>query len=201
MFVRFLLLVFILFSSYFGEAQRIKNLKLYLANSTVSIKFTLSAGTSCNGFKVLRSLDSLFYNEIYDYSGICGASGLDEEKSAIDASPAMNQVNYYKIQLSTFETSDAKGIYVSSTSKANMIVFPNPVSNDYDPVQLKLIGADNSSVSGYLYDEFGKVNATLNLYTTASVTSINAGALRNGIYLIWLTDGLERYSAKMIILR
>lgn len=199
--MRFFSLFLILNIPLLSIAQRIKNVNLYLANSTVNIKFTLSAGASCDGYKVLRSLDSLFYNEIYNYSGICGTSGVDENFSALDANPAFNQVNYYKIQLSTFETSEAKGIYVSNANSASMLVYPNPVTNVNDPVNLKLYNANNINVAGYLYDEYGFMLQSLNLYTTGEQTSINAGLLRNGIYLIWLTDGAVRYSCKFVVLQ
>src|SRR6188768_2748435 len=110
--MRFTWLLFFLNLFFLLPAQRVVSFELFQVNTTVSTKFTLRAGGTCYGYKILHSLDSINFSEVVDYPGICGSSGSDEYFSDVHQTPAMNQFNFYKVQLSTFETSEIKKIFV-----------------------------------------------------------------------------------------
>jgi hypothetical protein len=54
---------------------------------------------------------------------------------------------------------------------------------------------------GFLYNQFGKPIREYDLTTKLDLTSIGVYDLENGLYVLWLTDGFQVYSAKFIINR
>jgi hypothetical protein len=197
-------ILFLYFSFIFSNycfSQRIKNFNLYQLSNSVVIKFTLGPGNSCNGWTIYKSLDSIYYNQLYDYPTICGASGSNEEFSYTDNSPALNQINYYKIQLNPGETSPVKRIFLDPQIKATLLAFPNPINNFIENLSLRITGANNIRVVGFLYNQFGNMLHELDLKTIADTTAIRVNDLNNGVYVIWLTDGVAAYATKFIIQR
>ncbi len=143
--MRYSLLLFVALISSAAFGQRITNFELFLAGTTkVNAKFTLRAGTTCFGYKILHSIDSVNYTEVIDYPTICGASGSDEYFSNTHDTPVPNVTNYYKVQLSTFETSEVRRIFVGVNSSPRMLVFPNPIYSDNDIATVKLLGTNNT---------------------------------------------------------
>jgi hypothetical protein len=173
---------------------------LYFANNIVSGKFTINAGSSCNGFKVEKSLDSIIYTPLYDYPGICGGSGQPETQSFTDNSPTLNQVNFYRLTLNYSETVVRK-IYVSASSKPQLIAYPCPITtNDLD-VNFKLVGSTKTQIDGYIYNRFGSQKKVFSQQSKSSIVTIPVYDLENGIYLVWLTDGDLFYTTKFIVWR
>lgn len=195
------LLYIFIFSSSFYFGQRIKNFNAFQVNNSVVLKFTVGAGPTCNGYTVLYSADSTFYNAIYDYPGICGNSTADDSQSWTHGNPAFNQNNYYKIQLNPGETSLAQKVFVVPQTKATLFAYPNPINNYTDLLSLRILGANNLRTVGFLYDQFGKPLRELDLRTVVDTSTLNINDLRDGLYVIWLTDGFMAYSTKFIIQR
>ncbi|HRH12335.1 MAG TPA: hypothetical protein PLU73_12510 [Bacteroidia bacterium] len=47
-------------------AQRIQKFDAILSGTVVGVRFSISAGSSCNGYNVLHSIDSVNYYPIYN---------------------------------------------------------------------------------------------------------------------------------------
>jgi hypothetical protein len=181
------------------NAQRIVDYNLFVANNIVSGKFTLGVGGVCSGFIVERSIDSLSFIKIYDDPTICGISGFPEPKSFTDANPIFNQVNFYRLTLIPFETETRK-IYVGQANQNMMIPFPNPISQGSNFLNLKLVNAGNINVFGYVYHQSGNRMLQLDVTTKDDLMALNIAGFENGVYLVWLTNGLTAYSTKFIVL-
>jgi hypothetical protein len=197
-------LALILFSallSFSGYSQRIKNFTLLQNGTSVTVRFTLAAGSMCNGYSVQRSLDSLSYTDIVDNPAICGTSGADEPKTETDAHPVMNQYNYYKIRLGTGELSEARKIFLSQDGRLPVTVFPNPSFNINDLVKVRIPGVFNTRLQGYIYDGDGHPKEFVDFITNGDMAPIQTGSYINGLYLVWLTDGYQAYTGKFIIRR
>ena len=91
------IVIIFLFISLASFAQRITNFDAFIAGNGAAIKFVISKGTSCNGYNILHSLDSINYSAIYNFPGICGNTASDESISYLDTAPDVNKYNYYKI--------------------------------------------------------------------------------------------------------
>jgi hypothetical protein len=195
--MRYLLIGFILLSTH-AKSQRIVDFTLNSAANIVTGKFVITAGSTCSGFTVFRSTDSLNYYQIFDSPQICGNSFTPETKSFSDASPALNQINYYKVLLQPFDVAYAK-IFVGQNQGSNLVPYPNPVYQGNSTLNLKLINGGNAIVTGHLFNQGARSIQKLELRTYNDLTEINIAGLENGVYLVWLTDGRVAYSCKFII--
>jgi hypothetical protein len=185
------------------SAQRIINFNLVTAGTNVGVRFTIAKGLQCGGYKIYHSTDSLSYNVVYDYPGICGGSGADETISFTHNNPAVNQLNYYKVELVPIETSRSAKIYVAGQAKAGVLAYPNPVSGSSTQLTLQISKAiNNLKLSGVIYDQVGKPMRQIDLNALLDDTlSIDLAGLSNGLYLIWLADGNQVYTTKFLVLR
>jgi hypothetical protein len=183
-------------------AQRIISFNVFPANNSVLVKFVISAGPMCYGYTVLHSLDSMNYSQIYDFPGECGSYNSAMEYSYTHTTPALNQVNYYKIQLQPYEMSQVKRIYMSPAGYLNMIAYPNPVG-DYSSnwLMLKIMNTKDLVVTGAVYDQSGNPVKTVNTRALGEIAAVDIGGLSNGLYVVWLTDYDQAYNAKFIIRR
>ena len=180
-------------------AQRILNFKIFQVDQAVFLNFILSKGSSCNGFNVLHSTDSLNFKVIHEDPTICGTSNADEAKNWTHVNPIINQLNYYKIQLNPGEMSPVNRIFVNQTNKPNIVLFPNPISNDIDLLTIKILGTESLEFDGFIYNQFGNYVLKIENQSTISNSTIKIHELSNGLYLIKLTDGYNLYSTKFII--
>lgn len=180
-------------------AQRILNFKIFQVNQAVFLNFILSKGSSCNGFNVLHSTDSVNFKVIHEDPTICGTSNADEAKNWMHANPIINQLNYYKIQLNPGEMSPVNRIFVNQTNKPNIVLFPNPISTDHDFLTIKILGTESLAFDGFIYNQFGNYVLKIENQSTISNSTIKINELSNGLYLIKLTDGYNLYSTKFII--
>ena len=180
-------------------AQRILNFKIFQVNQAVFLNFILSKGSSCNGFNVLHSSDSVNFKVIHEDPTICGTSNADEAKNWTHANPIINQLNYYKIQLKPGEMSPVNRIFVNQTNKPNIVLFPNPISTDIDLLTIKILGTESLAFDGFIYNQFGNYVLKIEKQSTISNSTIKINELSNGLYLIKLTDGYNLYSTKFII--
>lgn len=191
-------LLFFLLSTHIF-AQRILNFKIFQVNQAVFLNFILSKGSSCNGFNVLHSTDSVNFKVIHEDPTICGTSNADEAKNWTHANPTINQLNYYKIQLNPGEMSPVNRIFVNQTNKPNIVLFPNPISTDIDLLTIKILGTESLAFDGFIYNQFGNYVLKIEKQSTLSNSTIKINELSNGLYLIKLTDGYNLYSTKFII--
>ena len=95
-------------------SQRIRDFNVYDGgNGSVAVRFVLTPGPACSGYEVMHSTDSLVYNSVHFYDQTCGETGVPDPQEWTHSAPALNQTNYYKIQLlSPYETSEVRRLYV-----------------------------------------------------------------------------------------
>lgn len=189
-------------------AQRIQNVNLSLVNSQnqgtnsqVLIRFEIGPGQSCPGWEILHCTDSLNYLSIHNEVGICGSPTSSESKSHTHGSPGIEMVNYYKVSIPGFETSQPYRIYVGQqVPKPNIMVYPNPVFQQ-DFITLKYQNYAGSTVFGYIYNQFGIPVRELDLKIDQSLSQVNISDLRDGLYVVWVTDGTWLFRNKFIVKR
>lgn len=196
-----LLLILLFLTTMQTRAQRISNFSVSQTGNMVSYHFLYSAGSSCQGYQLLHSRDSVTYLTARDYAGVCGASGSAEPFDGIHEFPALNAWNYYKVQMANFEQSEVRRIFESSDGKLKAIVFPNPSFNESDLLRFRLSGVNNIRVQGFIYDQMGITRDFIDVQTVGDSAPLNLANYENGFYMLWLTDGTRIYSGRIILLR
>ncbi|MCW3076899.1 MAG: hypothetical protein JWO32_1508 [Bacteroidetes bacterium] len=197
---RLIFFIFVLIG-FTTTAQRIQNFYGIVSGTSVGLRFTITKGPQCSGYTIFHSIDSVNFIQIYDYPGICGDVSVNQDISYTHTSPTLNQTNYYKVELVPYEVSPILRVYVADQPKKQMLVFPNPVSNSYDVLGVKIFNVSNTRVIGFLYNQFGKPLREYDLVTTLDMTAINVYDLANGLYVLWLTDGNQAFASKFVVNR
>jgi hypothetical protein len=195
--------LFLLFSFLFcgSHAQRIIAFNIYPVDGKVTGRFTISAGPACSEYRVMHSTDSIIFNTI-ETGGQCGNFNTSEEKSFTHATPAMNRINYYKVVIEPFEVSPVRRVYVAPAGYMTMIVYPNPVGvQSLNMLSLRLVNTNNLLLTGAVYNQQGHPVIQVTQRANGEIVSIDTGSLRNGAYVVWLTDFNQYYNAKFIINR
>jgi hypothetical protein len=181
------------------SAQRIQNFQLILTNTIVSVRFSVSAGSQCAGYNVLHSVDSLNYYPIYNYGGICGDLNTKQDYKYDHYSPVLDAVNFYKIELTALETSPPQRIYVPSSPKTSMLLYPNPIYFIGEQLNFRIFNAPNQIYYGYILHHNGHNRKEIIVETYNETAAINVHDLPNGVYVLWLTDGEKLYSSKFYV--
>lgn len=181
-------------------AQRVINFSVNQNNAEVFYSFTFRSGSSCTGYKLTHSTDSLNFVGVDEYTGICGASGADEQFSGSHKTPIMNAWNYYRIQMGNFEMSEIRKVFMSSDGSLKAIVFPNPHVDENSEISFRISGANNLRVQGFIYDSNGINWQFIDTTTNGDSSKFTINGFDNGLYILWLTDGTKLYKGKFLIM-
>jgi hypothetical protein len=188
-----------LFLSELSQAQRIANFNLSQVNNAVNTRFTLVTGVECYGYKILHSLDSINYSEVYDYPGVCGDSGTDETYSNLHENPTANKLNYYKVQLSTIETSAALSIFVFSSENGQIAIYPNPVHTNTHNLKVRISNLNNVEIKAEIYNQWGKLVSTSALFLSGAGASIDIANFETGMYFLRVWDRNKVYKKTFFV--
>ena len=82
-----------------GQDTILANFDVIVLSNSVELKWTIKKGNTCDDISILRSKDSLRFNEIGTIPGICGSPAFAESFQFSDNNPIQNQTKYYRLQL------------------------------------------------------------------------------------------------------
>ena len=131
--------------------SRIEELNAANYKQSIVVSWLISAGNSCTGYQIQRSGDSLNFEVLFDFSGICGELTKAQSISFIDEKPLINAINYYRVLIPPADYSKITSILFSDISEKGYLLFENPVNQN-----LALL---SSSKNGKLkiYDQTGNL--------------------------------------------
>lgn len=181
--------------------QRLTNVRLTEAGSVVLVRFTVTQGVDCGGFKILHSLDSVNFEVIGDEPGICGKLNEDEPRSFSHHQPVFGKRNYYRVQLYNQELSGIVAITVSTNSLTEWRVYPSPVQGLNNRLMFKWSNVESvESWVGGIYDRQGRRVRELKLrYQFPDQEIANTEGLESGVYKLWLTGGAYKINLDFIV--
>ena len=155
-------------------------------------------GNTCDGISILRSKDSLRFNEIDSIPCICGSPYFAESFQLSDNNPIQNQTNYYRLQLGQNGLSLIVAVDFFRLGDANELLFPNPTSGN---AMLILNNLNKQEIIIRGYDISG--NILLTETNTDSRFALPSNDWNTGHYLIASIreNGSERSVNKMMVIR
>lgn len=119
---------FYLLTNVFAQTSILSNFSGTSLNNKVFLKWTISAGNTCNGIQLFRSIDSLNFIEIGDIQGVCGSLSEPKGYSFTDLNPVLNFKNYYRLDLGGIETSLPIAVNVIDFADNNYYLTQNPIT-------------------------------------------------------------------------
>ena len=190
---------------YFANANRIINFNFYNVNGSIDVRFTISQGTPCNGYKIWHSVDSLNFVQVFEDPGICGSNTEDVTKSFLHSGPSPNLTHYYKVELIGTEISPIKRIYLENALLPKLLIYPNPITNFSTPLTIQILNFNTSTqknkLIGFIYNHNGVPVQSIELIINNGYGNILLNDLKEGLYVIWLTDANQIYKSKFLIQR
>jgi len=119
----------------------------------VQIEVTLSAGYTCNGIVITRSVDSLLFETIGLIGGVCGDSAAAVSYSFTDSFPPTNKQLHYQLLLGGRIATDTRQVIVYDFQSRPIILLPNPTK---DWVEVRFDAAFGSSETLLVLDGTGR---------------------------------------------
>lgn len=157
-----------------NSQTRIQELSAQQYNQNIVVRYLIIAGNSCAGYQILRSNDSLNFDVIYDYAGICGESSKSQSITFTDESPQKNSKNYYKVLIQPFDYSNVISVFYTDLSEQGYLLLQNPITDN-----LSLLSNLNSGILK-IYNQTGKL--------TLSISPNKQGLYHKDIS--WLGNGI-----------
>lgn len=159
---------------------------------TVRLSWAISAGNTCLGTNIQRSVDGIFFENIAVIAGVCGSPDVDVQYVFTDESPVENQVSYYRLELGT------QG-------------FSTPIAVEYIPLNGKGFNLryDRIANTAYVYFENNERNQiAFNLYTinglsllsgqtTGNVVEVNMSGMPAQLFVLTIENGRNPISVKI----
>lgn len=165
-------------------------------NNEVLLSISIHSGNFCNGIKILRSKDSINFEEIGYIGGYCGNLNETVTYTFSDTDPILNQTSYYKAELVGLTTTAIRSVFVLDFGGDDFKLSANPITTT---ATLYFKNAPNSEVTLTIYDLEGK--AVRRQVGSGSYFEINANDYVDGVYIFSVTTagGKKVASGKLFI--
>jgi len=159
------------------ESNYLSNFNVQLQEDNVIISWTTSADFRCEDLKVEHSLDTINFNSVYTYPGICGTEGKEADYFFVFKKVVFNKLNHFRINLGIYGYSEIKDVHIVTRSGLKPIVTPNPANlnsliqfanDDREPAKVELY-----SINGIKLGE--RVDIRENSVSLASFPNLHAG--------------------------
>jgi hypothetical protein len=124
------LLILISFIPLFTQAQQADAvLSKFFAtplDETVFLRWTISAGNTCNDTYVERSTDGISYDRIGLIGGICGSPDQSITYEFTDTLPLFNRKSFYRLELGYYGYSSPQTVEIKRYNDQGFLLAPNP---------------------------------------------------------------------------
>jgi hypothetical protein len=180
----------------YAQEGRLANFTVsQLDRSNVQISWTMKAGVSCQSPEVQRSSDSLKFNSIYRYPGVCGGGNEQETYSWIDSRAIKGKKSYYRLKIDEGEFSRIAAIEAGFDFSVFPIrVYPQPCTHTLNLAYAEELGkVENVRIYNSNGNEFGVVTLSS---SSDQLLRLSTTKLPAGVYFLWL-DFKEKQSRKV----
>jgi len=93
---------------------------------TVFLRWTITAGNTCEDTYIERSSDGISYERIGLIGGICGSPDQAMTYEFTDTMPYYNRISYYRLELGYFGYSSAQKVEIIRYNDQGFFLGPNP---------------------------------------------------------------------------
>jgi hypothetical protein len=162
---------------------RIYNFNTIALGDSIRLNFTILPGVTCGGWQILKGSDSVTFNTIYVYPGLCGNTSSSETYAYIDLSPNKLSPNYYQIFLPPSEYSSIKRVDLA-TSFSNLLIFPQPVE---DVLSIAISDQKNYYYEINIYDRFGRKRG-FGSGNAVDKINIDVSGFTEGVYVFYIVQ-------------
>ena len=129
----------------------IESFQAYKSGSKVFIRFSISAGSTCDGILIRRSVEGGDFLPIREIEGICGSDSASITYTEEDELPVFNRQLKYFLELGRSGFSDTLNSFFTETSEAGYIL-----TRQANGWKILLENEPGELISLFVYDIQGK---------------------------------------------
>lgn len=189
-----LLLLGLMFYMMSSAQSRIYNFNAFPLKDSVRLSFTVTQGSSCAGWVVENSTDSVNFYQIYNYGGLCGNITAPEIYSYLDYAPNKLTPNFYRIHIPPSDYSVVRRVDMAA-SFTNLLIFPQPVE---DILSIAISGQKNYYYEINIYDRFGRKKG-FGSGNAAEKITLDVSSFAEGVYVFYIvTNTAGNYRGKFL---
>jgi hypothetical protein len=172
-----------------SSGQIVRGFSIYPTGQGLTFRWTISTGATCQDLEVQQSFDSLNFETIYVYAGVCGSPTSEQTYYWVHENPVRNQKVCYRLLLGTSSLTAPVCYQFIDYGYGGYILFPNPI------VEGSVLHFDNErgeDVTLHIVDYYG--NEVKRTILTGNEFLIQPLALSPGYYFFRLEqeDGMIR---------
>ncbi len=165
-------------------------------DNNVFIRWTISAGNTCDGTRIERSDNGESFEKIGEIPGVCGSPDQSVTYDYTDTAASYNKVLYYRLEMGILGYSSPFSVEVIRLNEEGYSVNPNPVVNIST---LIFDNPDNESHEIQILNIKGET--VLNEVTTSDRVKIERNLLSAGAYIFKILKGNQlKARGKLIVL-
>lgn len=162
---------------------------------TVFMRWTITAGNTCEDTYIERSSDGLIYEKIGLIGGICGSPDQSITYEFTDTVPLFNQKSYYRLRLGFYGYSSPKIVELIRYNDQGFLLAPNPFSNFS---RLAFINDEKEIYELIISDMQGRIVQEMS--TTSNEFIIPRLDLKAGVYFFRIFSSAQLlHNGKLVI--
>jgi len=183
-------------SSRCQENPAVVQFEIIQVQAGAQLNFTLAAGNTCLGIRILRSDDNTSFSEIGFIGGVCGSVSDNVSYSYTDSMPLANKVGYYQLDLELLGTSAVHSFRYINYGSEPVVAVPNISEGLFHlyfqnprkaPVRLTVFDLNGRKIKETDYPGINSIDLDL--------SNERAGEFIFNINI----DGIDNYNGKLIV--
>lgn len=164
-------------------------------DETVFMRWTITAGNTCEDTYIERSADGVSYERIGLIGGICGSPDQSITYEFTDTLPLVNKTAYYRIELGYYGYSSPHIVTFTRYNEQGFLLAPNPFS---DHARLAFDNPLKKQYGLVVSDMSGKIIAEMS--TTGHEFLLRRNNLSAGLYNFRVMEsGIMVFDGKIVI--
>jgi len=174
----------------------IESFSVTQVESSVQVDWTVGPGNTCSDLQIRYSIDSITFNTIYEYPGICGNTGSSQSYAWIFTSPVCGFKSYFQVVSATEGTLAEASLNVVCFGETGVISVYNPLSGNI------IVNANIPSGANWTYNVYDlNGQPVLTFPITEYSTSIVWNPLHSGIYVYEMLDEQGKSRSGHLLIR
>ena len=159
--------------------SRVQELTSTQYKKSIFLNFIITSGSTCSGYQIQHSLDSINFELLFDYYGVCGEQTKSQSFSFVDENPVKNAKNYYRVFIPPNDYSKINTISYFDLSDNGYLLFNNPVNKNL------IILSNNTNSLMKIFNQTGSLVKAI--YSNENgLYDEDISSLEGGLYLFFI---------------
>ncbi len=163
-------------------------------SGSITLYWTLVAGSTCAGTKVERSMNGVEFSVVHEIFGVCGAVSEPVSYNWTDPAPPEFSTVYYRLQLGANGTSSIQSLVFDQLVTTDQRVYPSPAS---DVVKIALRLPQRAAVDLRVWNSAGKLMIE-RIGEAGPAHEINVKDLPAGVYIYDAISEGKHFSGRFV---